>query len=105
VERIFVNAAIKKALCRQANGDRAWLNKVRPMYGHDYHFHIRIKCPDDSAGCKPQDPVPAGDGCGDLQGWFKDSVIHPKETEPAEPRKGPTLAQLPAACRGVVTAP
>ena len=58
-----------------------------------------------NAGCKPQDPVPAGDGCGDLQGWFKDSVIHPKETEPAEPRKGPTLAQLPAACRGVVTAP
>jgi penicillin-insensitive murein endopeptidase len=108
VERIFVNAAIKKALCRQANGDRAWLHKVRPMYGHDYHFHIRIKCPDDSADCKPQDPVPAGDGCsaGDLSFWFKDSTIHPKpSTEPAEPRKGPTLAQLPPACRGVVTAP
>lgn len=45
VERIFVNAAIKKALCREAKGDRSWLSKVRPMYGHDYHFHIRIKCP------------------------------------------------------------
>jgi penicillin-insensitive murein DD-endopeptidase len=108
VQRIFVNAAIKKALCREAKGDRAWLNKVRPMYGHDYHFHIRIKCPDDSADCKPQDPIPAGDGCSasDLSFWFKDSVIHPKPSaEPAEPRKGPTLAQLPAACRGVVTAP
>ena len=41
----------------EANGDRAWLHKVRPMWGHDYHFHIRIKCPADSAGCKPQDPV------------------------------------------------
>ena len=45
VQRIFVNAAIKKALCREAKGDRYWLHKVRPMYGHDYHFHIRIKCP------------------------------------------------------------
>jgi penicillin-insensitive murein endopeptidase len=106
VQRIFVNAAIKKALCREAKDDRAWLNKVRPMYGHDYHFHIRIKCPADSAGCKPQDPIPPGDGCGDLQDWFKESVIHPKPpTGPVEERKGPTLAQLPAACRGVVTAP
>src|SRR3954447_18850523 len=31
VERIFVNAAIKKALCREAKGDRGWLSKVRPM--------------------------------------------------------------------------
>src|SRR5262249_36514390 len=30
VERIFVNAAIKKALCREAGSDRAWLHKVRP---------------------------------------------------------------------------
>src|SRR6267154_209861 len=27
VERIFVNAAIKKALCREATGDRGWLAK------------------------------------------------------------------------------
>src|SRR3954447_15880014 len=45
VQRIFVNAAIKKALCREAKGDRSWLAKVRPMYGHDYHFHVRIRCP------------------------------------------------------------
>ena len=30
VERIFVNAAIKKALCREAGNDRGWLHKVRP---------------------------------------------------------------------------
>ena len=30
VQRIFVNAAIKKALCREAKGDRSWLSKVRP---------------------------------------------------------------------------
>src|ERR1700675_4115128 len=53
VQRIFVNAAIKKALCREAGGDRAWLAKVRPMYGHDYHFHVRITCPHDDTSCKP----------------------------------------------------
>lgn len=31
VNRIFVNPAIKRALCRDAGADRAWLNKVRPM--------------------------------------------------------------------------
>src|ERR1700738_2175969 len=30
VERIFVNAAIKKALCRDSGADRTWMNKVRP---------------------------------------------------------------------------
>src|SRR3974390_2493240 len=38
VQRIFINAAIKKALCREAKGDRGWLEKVRPWFGHDYHF-------------------------------------------------------------------
>ncbi len=87
VQRIFVNAAIKKALCREAKGDRGWLSKVRPMYGHDYHFHIRIKCPPGSGECESQ-PQPAeseGCGAGDLAYWFKDSVIHPKP--PAVPPK------------------
>jgi penicillin-insensitive murein endopeptidase len=106
VERIFVNAAIKKALCREANGNRAWLHKVRPMYGHDYHFHIRIKCPVNDTNCKPQDPVPGGDGCGELDWWFRNEIIHPKPSpEPVTPRPGLTLAQLPAACRNVVMAP
>src|SRR3982074_2030366 len=44
VQRIFVNAAIKKALCREAGSDnRAWLEKVRPWWGHDYHFHVRLR--------------------------------------------------------------
>ena len=30
VQRIFVNAAIKRAICRDAKGDRSWLEKVRP---------------------------------------------------------------------------
>src|SRR3546814_3745674 len=45
VERVFVNPAIKKKLCDTWQGDRSALGKVRPIYGHDEHFHIRIHCP------------------------------------------------------------
>jgi penicillin-insensitive murein endopeptidase len=109
VQRIFVNAAIKKALCREAKGDRNWLSKVRPMYGHDYHFHIRIKCPPGSgAECEGQTDPATGDGCsaGDLAYWFKDSVLHPKPPKiPPKPQPPMTLAQLPAACKQVLAAP
>ena len=108
VQRIFVNAAIKKALCREAKGDRGWLSKVRPMYGHDYHFHIRIKCPPGSGECESQPPPADSEGCsaGDLASWFKDSIIHPKPPkEPPKPKPPMTLAQLPAACRQVLAAP
>jgi penicillin-insensitive murein endopeptidase len=101
VARIFVNPAIKKALCREAGEDRAWLTKVRPMWGHDYHFHIRIACPD--AGCSDQDPPPSGDGCGaELSRWFTQDMLFPK---PGKPRPPLTLAQLPAECRRVLEAP
>ena len=45
VERVLANPAIKKALCRDVKGDRSWLHKIRPVVGHNYHFHIRIGCP------------------------------------------------------------
>jgi len=108
VQRIFVNAAIKKALCREAKGDRGWLHKVRPMYGHDYHFHVRIKCPPGSGECESQPEPTASEGCsaGDLAYWFKDSIIHPKPPQPPpKPRPPMTLAQLPPACKAVLHAP
>jgi penicillin-insensitive murein endopeptidase len=108
VQRIFVNAAIKKALCRDARGDRSWLSKVRPMYGHDYHFHIRITCPAGAKECVPQTPPPDGEGCSpaDFAYWFSDPVLHPKPpTEPPKPSHPMTLAQMPADCRQVLAAP
>ena len=107
VERIFVNAAIKKALCREAGSDRAWLAKVRPWWGHDYHFHIRIYCPADSPQCEPQPPPESGEGCGhELDYWFTEAMLHPAPpTEPPKPGPGPTMAGLPAACRQVLMAP
>jgi penicillin-insensitive murein endopeptidase len=108
VQRIFVNAAIKKALCREAKGDRSWLFKIRPWYGHDYHFHIRMACPPGSSECKGQPSQADGEGCSasDLAFWFKDSIIHPEPPkEPPKPSPGITLAQLPAACKQVLAAP
>ena len=108
VQRIFVNPAIKKALCREAKGDRSWLAKIRPWYGHDYHFHIRMACPPGASECKGQPDQGGGEGCGakDLAYWFKDKILHPEPPkEPPKPRTGPTLAQLPAACKQVLNAP
>ncbi len=105
VERIFVNAAIKKALC-ESPGDHGWLHKVRPYYGHDYHFHVRISCPEGSDNCQSQDPVPVGDGCdASLEHWFSDEVLHPpKPAHPGKPKPPLTLAQLPQECRQVLLA-
>ncbi|WP_238121724.1 MULTISPECIES: penicillin-insensitive murein endopeptidase [unclassified Xanthobacter] len=104
VERIFVNAAIKKALCRDASGDRAWLAKVRPYWGHDYHMHVRLACPTGNADCRPQEAPPPGDGCGsELDWWFSDAVLHPKpDKEPAKPKPPLTLKDLPPACAVVL---
>src|SRR6201989_392279 len=110
VQRIFVNAAIKKALCREAKGDRSWLSKVRPWWGHDYHFHIRMRCPDGDKECKGQADQGGDDGCkpAEMAYWFKDSIIHPKPEPPKPPPKitdGIKLAQMPAACKAVLNAP
>jgi penicillin-insensitive murein endopeptidase len=108
VSRIFVNPAIKKALCRDAGRDRAWLRKVRMWYGHDYHFHVRIYCPTDSPACMSEPPIVAGDGCSakDLDRWFTDAVLHPKPSSIPLKEKPPLrMADLPAACRQVLLAP
>jgi len=104
VERIFVNAAIKKALCREAGKDRAFLHKVRPWWGHDYHFHVRLSCPSNSPECKGQDPT-EGEGCGkDLDYWFSDAILNPPPQKP-QVRKPVMMSDLPAACKQVLLAP
>ncbi|MBI1868189.1 MAG: penicillin-insensitive murein endopeptidase [Methylocystis sp.] len=103
VQRVFVNAAIKRALCRSAHGDRSWMNKVRPWWGHSYHFHVRLVCPRDADACAGQDAAPAGDGCdASLASWFTDEVLHPKKSTKTWPPM--TMAKLPADCREVLHA-
>ena len=102
VQRIFVNAAIKRALCRVSKGE-PWLQKIRPEHGHDYHFHVRLLCPGGAAKCAAQDPTPDGDGCdASLDWWFTDEALHPKPSGNAPPPL--TLVKLPPECRRVLEA-
>jgi penicillin-insensitive murein endopeptidase len=109
VERIFVNPALKVALCREAGADRAWLNKVRPIWGHNYHFHIRMTCPPGVEGCQPQEPPNFGDGCGEeLSGWIerqRTAMFNPPKPRPGpkpKPKPPMSLDALPAECRQVL---
>jgi penicillin-insensitive murein endopeptidase len=101
VERVFVHPVIKRALCEARGDDRSWLAKVRPYWGHDAHFHVRLACPPDSPRCAPQDPVPPGDGCdADLDRWIEElrvAAAKPAPKAPPRPRE-----PLPAACGGVL---
>ena len=102
VTRVFVNPAIKKALCREPGDDRAWLGKIQPWLGHDWHFHVRLGCQPDSPDCEPQPPRDAGDGCHSKEMERFANVVLP---EHSTPHAGPTMAKLPAACRQVLNAP
>jgi penicillin-insensitive murein endopeptidase len=115
VERIFVHPAIKKALCTAAGLDRAWLGKVRPYYGHYYHFHVRIKCPAGFEGCKSQVPPTGDDGCGkEVDQWLAKVIPAKPSTTPPVPKprtvsvrppKPPVmLADLPDQCRELLAA-
>jgi penicillin-insensitive murein endopeptidase len=107
VQRIFVNAGIKKKLCDTVRGDRAWMNKIRPYWGHESHFHIRIGCQPGSPGCKPQHGTGTGDGCGkELAWWFTDEPWRPsKNPDAPKARDLMTMANLPKACQAVLAAP
>jgi penicillin-insensitive murein endopeptidase len=111
VERVLVNAAIKKELCRvEAKQSHAWMAKVRPWYGHHDHIHVRLRCPSDSPNCRAQPPVSGDDGCSakELDYWFSDKVLRPqvaKPTPPAKPPKPVMLSDLPPACKTVLEAP
>jgi penicillin-insensitive murein DD-endopeptidase len=113
VQRIFVHPAIKKALCERAGKDRGWLSKVRPLWGHHYHFHIRIYCP--NGGCRAQNAVGGGDGCGkEVDNWLKQIAKSlkpkpkPKKTAkkkrwiPPSERRMTSLAELPDECGQVL---
>ncbi|MGJ8610335.1 MAG: penicillin-insensitive murein endopeptidase [Octadecabacter sp.] len=105
--RIFVFPGAKVAMCDWATGDRSWLNKIRPWYGHHYHFHVRLTCPAGDTACENQAPPPAGDGCADAQQWVN-NILNPPPPAPADPNatpstpRGPlTMARLPGQCVAV----
>lgn len=107
VERIFVHPGIKKKLCETVSGDRGWLAKIRPYWGHHYHFHVRLRCQAGSPGCKPQDPIGKDDGCGkSLDWWFTDEPWKPAKPDgKPKPPQIMMVSQLPQACAALLNAP
>ncbi|RPE63083.1 penicillin-insensitive murein endopeptidase [Pacificibacter maritimus] len=109
VARIFVFPGAKVQMCNDETGDRAWLNKIRPWYGHHYHFHVRLKCPTGDKSCVDQVPPPSGDGCADAQSWVNNILNPPppKPRDPNAPKPKPSapisLATLPAQCTSVLS--
>ncbi len=100
-DRIFVHFAIKRHLCQTVTGDRSWLRRLRPWWGHASHFHIRYRCPAGQPDCRAQAPIPAGDGCdASLQWWF-DQLDAPPDPRPRRPSR----PVLPAACDAILAAP
>lgn len=101
IDRVLVNPAIKKALCREVTGDRAWLRRIRPWYGHAAHMHLHFRCPPGQPQCHDMAPPPSGDGCdASLDWWF--TQLH---APPRPSTRPPAAPRLPAACAAVMAAP
>jgi penicillin-insensitive murein endopeptidase len=117
IDRIFVAAAVKIAMCKTATaGDKKWLQKIRPIQGHDTHFHVRLKCPRGANLCDTQRPTVSelskgGDGCDEtLAWWVSEAYLNPPppkvKPKPVKPEKGPrqfTMADLPRQCAAVLS--
>src|SRR5690606_16762689 len=103
VARIFVNPVIKRELCREASGERAWLRKIRPWWGHDAHFHVRLACPAGSPDCEPQPELPPGDGCAEIADWMDENKQAERARERAQYRdRVRGMPELPAACSALL---
>jgi len=106
VARIFVNPVIKQALCRNEGTDRAWLRKIRPWWGHDAHFHVRLRCPAGSLDCRSQKPPSPGDGCAEgVNQWVEEirqAALNPPKFRPPAKKKR-KRAVLPATCQTVLS--
>ena len=97
VDRIFVNPVIKRKLCETYKSE-GWLRKIRPWWGHDSHFHVRLKCPASSPLCKSQKSLPQGSGCGeDLTNWLIDILKNDRKVGTQKKK-----VDLPKECLDIV---
>ena len=106
VARIFVFPGAKVQMCKDEKGDRRWLRKIRPWWGHHYHFHVRLTCPKGSNNCTNQAPPPAGDGCDDAEKWVADILNPPPpdpNAKPPKPRREYVMSDLPKQCARVLS--
>ena len=108
VARIFVFPGAKVQMCNDEKGNRRYLRKIRPWWGHHYHFHVRLACPRGMRGCEDQAAPPPGDGCDEARKWARD-ILNPPKAKPRDPnapkpkpRREYVLADLPQQCSAVL---
>ena len=108
VARIFVFPGAKVQMCNDEKGNRRYLRKIRPWWGHHYHFHVRLACPRGMRGCVDQAAPPPGDGCDEARKWVRD-ILNPPKAKPRDPnapkptpRREYVLADLPQQCTAVL---
>jgi penicillin-insensitive murein DD-endopeptidase len=104
VDRIFVNPVIKQALCAATpSAERAGLRKLRPWWGHDAHFHVRLACPEDSPECAAQPPLPAGDGCAEVDWWLSEASARERKEKAGQYQKRVgARPELPPSCSALL---
>ena len=106
VQRIFVFPGAKVWMCDRASGDTSWLSKIRLLANHNYHFHVRLRCPPGSRACEGQAPVPAGDGCAEARQAVA-NILNPPPPDPnyvpPPPRGDLRMSDLPGQCLDVLT--
>ncbi|MFA6164726.1 MAG: penicillin-insensitive murein endopeptidase [Methylobacter sp.] len=98
VERIFVHPSVKRLLCTRKTAHN-WLRKIRPWWGHDDHFHVRLKCPKNNHDCRGQEPIPEGDGCDASLAWWFSAEAKAEALAPKKPAPRPLL---PPQCDAVL---
>ncbi len=115
VDRIFITAPAKVWMCKNAKGNRKWLQKIRPYWGHHYHFHVRLKCPKGSTICKTQKPTVKqlsknATGCDKDLNWWVTTALKPPDPNAPKKKKQKkrgardyVMADLPSQCRRVLT--
>ena len=118
VDRIFVTPPVKIAMCNAETGNKDWLQKIRPLQGHHYHFHVRLKCPRGDRHCETQRPTVSelsdgGNGCDASLNWwvttYLEQLRNPPPRDPNAPKPTPrrgardyVIDDLPRQCAEVL---
>ncbi len=114
VDRIFINAPAKIWMCDNMKGSKKWLQKIRPIWGHNTHFHVRLKCPNDSAECIKQIPTvsqisKSSDGCDETLNWWVTTALEKPDPTKKKPKikkrigaREYKMKDLPSMCLDII---
>ena len=107
IERILVNPAIKKALCREADRRPRLVAQGASVVGAQLSHASAHRLPGRQSGMQAAGSDAGTEGCGaDLDYWFRDAILNPPPPkEPPKPKPPLTMADLPPSCKQIVFTP